>query len=81
MKAKNLWFIVLCLAVVGLIGSAGYLIYYGKYFLAVCVGCLGLLAAFAGVKIVKEILKPDPPKVDEFTAAHTSKPSAKTTKK
>ena len=76
MKAKNLWFIVLVLAVVGLIGAFGYLVYYGKYFLAACVLFLGFLAAFAGIKIVKEILKPEPPKVDEFTEKHTSKPTA-----
>ena len=73
MKAKNLWFIILCLAVVGLIGGAGYLFYYGKYVIAVCVLCLGGLAAFAGVKIVKEILKPEEPKTNEWVESHTSK--------
>ena len=76
MKAKNLWVILLILACFGILGAFGYMLYYGKYAIAVGILCAGVFVGIAGYKIIKEVFKTEP-KVDEFTASHTSTPPAK----
>lgn len=73
---KAFWFILLVLAVVGLIGSIGYLALYGKWIILVGEVCLGALAAFKGIGIVKDIFKVEP-KPDTFVEQHSSTPRKK----
>lgn len=72
MKNKGLWFILLCMGVMGLIGSIGYLAYYGKWVILAGEVCLGALATFKGIDIVKNIFKNEP-KPDTWVESHTSK--------
>lgn len=73
---KALWFILLFLAVVGLIGSIGYLALYGKWVILACEVCLGVLATFKAIEIVKDIFKVEP-KPDTFVQEHSSTPRKK----
>lgn len=73
---KAIWFILLVLGVVGLIGSIGYLSLYGKWVILVGEVCLGALAVFKAVEIVKDIFKVEP-KPDTFVEQHSSTPRRK----
>lgn len=53
---KVLLFVIVALAFVGVVSGIGYAVYYGNWFVAVCIAILGWLAYYTAKDIIKRIM-------------------------